>query len=538
MKHVIKRFTGGLLGLLLLAGCSNALQAPQTAGEPPAEVSPAEAGTGRLTITLTGTGIDQEARTLFPSASPAFSKYELVFTPTSGQAGIPLVTLTDGATSHSLTLPTGSWTIAALAYVSIQGVPGITNGDYVAARGETTVTVSPYTTLSRTIDLRGGVDPGQGVFSYDIALPGDLDSAVLAILSLEGTPVKSVDLQSSASGVFALDSGYYLLKITRVKGGVSTARAEMVHIYANLTTEAAGPAYNFIGLGSVVEITGYLGSLPANTANAPYTLVLSGLNLEADLIKGSDPLGQLYEALDGKYVNLDLSACAGNIPNVSSGTANSRPNRDRIVSLTLSDTLTSIGDSAFRYSSSLAYIDLPDSLASIGDYAFRDCTSLAAVISRNTTPPALGGFYVFYNTSASLMIYVPGESVDAYKSAYRWSDYAGRIKPLSELPPSSGGYMGLQISFTSPAGTGITLTGGFKLSKSDSSYSSISISVENPGDYDSFRWLVDGGDLAGETGGGVTLDATDYNAGVHWLMVIAEKAGVPSSREFFFGVVD
>jgi hypothetical protein len=96
----------------------------------------------------------------------------------------------------------------------------------------------------------------------------------------------------------------------------------------------------------------------------------------------------------------------------------------------------------------------------------------------------------------------------------------------------------IQISFDGPVNADITIDGGFKLSKSDPGASWIIISVENPGDYANFRWLVDGADLTGETGNSVTLDAADYAVGAYWLMVIAEKTGVPYSREFSFAVVN
>jgi hypothetical protein len=37
------------------------------------------------------------------------------------------------------------------------------------------------------------------------------------------------------------------------------------------------------------------------------------------------------------------------------------------------------------------------------------------------------GLNVFYNTHASLQIKVPAGSVEAYKAASGWSDYADRI---------------------------------------------------------------------------------------------------------------
>jgi hypothetical protein len=101
----------------------------------------------------------------------------------------------------------------------------------------------------------------------------------------------------------------------------------------------------------------------------------------------------------------------------------------------------------------------------------------------------------------------------------------------------SSGLADIDVYFTGP-GNDITLDGDIKLSKSDSAYSSITIRVGNGGDYDAFRWLVDGADLAGETGGSVTLNASDYDTGAYRLTVIAKKDGVPYSRDFPFAVMN
>jgi hypothetical protein len=281
--------------------------------------------------------------------------------------------------------------------VRIQGVAGVTDGDYPAARGSETVAVSS-SPVSVSIDLHVGVDAGQGLFSYDIALPGGLDSATLEILPLEGgTPVETVDLKTAASGSFVLGSGYYLLKISRVKGGNTMVRGEVVHIYEGWATEAAGPGYDFTGVVSVNNTTELLDALndkPANTVITPYTVILSGgFDLGSGFMKGEDPLGLLYEALSGKYVNLDLSACTGDIPYTSSSIAGNRPNRDKIVALTLPDSLTFIESYAFYGCSSLASIDLPESLTFIGHDAFRDCSSLASIdLPDSLTSIGDGGF--------------------------------------------------------------------------------------------------------------------------------------------------
>ena len=56
---------------------------------------------------------------------------------------------------------------------------------------------------------------------------------------------------------------------------------------------------------------------------------------------------------------------------------------------------------------------------------YRYCRNLTSVYCKATTPPALGGTDVFDYNGSGRRIYVPTESVSAYKSA--WSGYASTI---------------------------------------------------------------------------------------------------------------
>ena len=97
-------------------------------------------------------------------------------------------------------------------------------------------------------------------------------------------------------------------------------------------------------------------------------------------------------------------------------------------SVTIGSGVTTIGNYAFAFCSSLTSITIPDSVTSIGEVAFYNCKSLTSVTVNALTPPKLGGS-VFDNTKGC-PIYVPVESVDAYKAASGWSDYASRIQPI------------------------------------------------------------------------------------------------------------
>ena len=98
--------------------------------------------------------------------------------------------------------------------------------------------------------------------------------------------------------------------------------------------------------------------------------------------------------------------------------------------VTLPDSLISIEDMAFSYCNSLASITLPVNVSSIGNSPFACCTSLATVYSKNTTPPSTERYYnpMFENCHSQLKIYVPASSVNAYKSASGWSEYASQIE--------------------------------------------------------------------------------------------------------------
>ena len=93
---------------------------------------------------------------------------------------------------------------------------------------------------------------------------------------------------------------------------------------------------------------------------------------------------------------------------------------------TIPDSITTIGYYAFYDCRSLTSITIPDSVTTIGYSAFSGCSSLTSVYCKAVTPPA-GNFYMFYSNAYGRKIYVPMESVEAYKTASYWSSYADDI---------------------------------------------------------------------------------------------------------------
>ena len=101
-----------------------------------------------------------------------------------------------------------------------------------------------------------------------------------------------------------------------------------------------------------------------------------------------------------------------------------------LISIILPRGLTEIGFGAFTECSSLTEIEIPEHVDTIGGGAFSNCPSLSSIVVLPSIPPILEGEGVFTKTNDA-PIYVPSGSIDAYKSAKYWSQYANRIQAIS-----------------------------------------------------------------------------------------------------------
>jgi len=95
--------------------------------------------------------------------------------------------------------------------------------------------------------------------------------------------------------------------------------------------------------------------------------------------------------------------------------------------VTFSNALEEIEYDAFHGCGNLASVDLPASIKWIGAHAFEDCTSLTSLTCRASTPPSIALVESDFLLSHLQEIKVPQASVDAYKSAWGWSQFADII---------------------------------------------------------------------------------------------------------------
>lgn len=95
-----------------------------------------------------------------------------------------------------------------------------------------------------------------------------------------------------------------------------------------------------------------------------------------------------------------------------------------ITSYTIPEGVTSIGFGAFQ-ACPLKSVTIPESVTDIRGQAFLECEALTSVYCKPINPPTMQSSTIFMYTNCK--IYVPKSSVDAYKSADIWKEYADNI---------------------------------------------------------------------------------------------------------------
>ena len=117
---------------------------------------------------------------------------------------------------------------------------------------------------------------------------------------------------------------------------------------------------------------------------------------------------------------------------LSPGKAELYLNGEKVVNLVIPSSLSKIGHAIFAGCSSLNSVVIPRNISIIYSMAFVNCGQLKTVFCEPTVPPTIdlnnyGQWNAFNGNYYGRMIYVPRESVEAYKTADGWSDYADYI---------------------------------------------------------------------------------------------------------------
>lgn len=204
-------------------------------------------------------------------------------------------------------------------------------------------------------------------------------------------------------------------KVTYYGAFINCDNLVAIKLSADLTTIGA---YAFRSCENLVSVT-----LPTTVKSIHNYAFATCYKLESiNLPDGLQTIGH-----NGFYLcNLKSAVIPKGITKIEEDTFNGCD----LTSATLPENLQSIGRWAFQSNQNLTSIIIPANVKSISGATLAKCKSLTKVIVQAVTPPdMIIGFEgdVFAETHSSLKIYVPAESVEAYKSATGWKEHADKI---------------------------------------------------------------------------------------------------------------
>ena len=106
-------------------------------------------------------------------------------------------------------------------------------------------------------------------------------------------------------------------------------------------------------------------------------------------------------------------------------------------SVSMGDDIETIGRYAFSGCSALESFSFGTGLKSIGDEAFSDCTGMKKLVSKTAVPPVCGTQALDDINKWECTLYVPQESLDAYKSAAQWKEFFFLETGIKNVPNTS-----------------------------------------------------------------------------------------------------
>ncbi len=134
-----------------------------------------------------------------------------------------------------------------------------------------------------------------------------------------------------------------------------------------------------------------------------------------------------------------------------------RSYRNKIISVTVGEGITNIGQRAFSRFSSLQEYTIPSSVKTIGEYAFEYCTSLKAVAIPDTVDSISN--YSFYHCEGAISLTIPGD-LD-YNSLYIPFYGMKNLQDIYITPGKTGAASVSQVD--SPTGSPANISDGYTI---------------------------------------------------------------------------
>ena len=113
-----------------------------------------------------------------------------------------------------------------------------------------------------------------------------------------------------------------------------------------------------------------------------------------------------------------------------------------LTSIIIPNSVTSIGSQAFLGCYHLTYLEISNSVTAIGSFAFFECSELNEVYSYISDPLSImtssTAFNRYPNNSAERTLHVPAGTLAAYQADSNWSNYFGNIVEMVHNGDANG----------------------------------------------------------------------------------------------------
>ena len=169
----------------------------------------------------------------------------------------------------------------------------------------------------------------------------------------------------------------------------------------------------------------------AVSCNIDYTLESSHPFYSCSIMKliVGDKVQQIPSYLMDKQVLLKSVTIGNSVTSIGEGAFRSCSG---LTSVTIPNSVTSIGKGAFEDCSGLKSVTIPNSVTSIGDMAFLGCSGLTRIDAYPNPEKVSTGGNVFYSVPKNETLHVLPKYMSAYRTASQWRDFTNIKGDLTE----------------------------------------------------------------------------------------------------------
>ena len=292
-----------------------------------------------------------------------------------------------------------------------------------------------------------------------------IDNALVTDLSIP-TSVSSIR-NYSFTGCTSITSLTLPSNVISIGDGAFEGCSNMASIKANRSTPPTLGTNAFEGVNTLIPINLPCGALTAYQAASGWNafsnyydecspIVFADDNVKALCVDNWDTNG------DGELSYVEAAAVSAIGDVFKSNTAITSFDEFKYFT-----GVTTVPNMAFMGCTNLGSITLPANIGSIGNGSFFNCTGLATLTVMAATPPTLGT-QPFRNVDASIPVYVPCESYEAYQGWAGFSNFVcveDRILLVNGYGDTDGGYYLIATPYASvnPANVAGMMDGSYDL---------------------------------------------------------------------------